>query len=414
MKYTTKQIWDQLLERVNDTYDIFKAFFGEAYVDLQREGLPYTYENQKDNISKYIANTGVAKVVGEDEVYGLIYDLSEEALEEVEEHYANSKYNIFVWWDKVTVTNENDKSITIQDLYAKVPITMNGTIPFESIGFRLNRATYPEIQFRSDYMHSHIQNIPKSAFSTFMQPCLGRGPIIQTIMTLKNDYDEAMWMLFCEELSRYVTVESLEGVPWKKLESVGARVSDTTYYAHMIWKRPDILCSNSCHVTILREHLKDFIKYYLENGHLSISYQYGYYTMGTPYFDYIIDISNAFINFYNSYLNTFFPDPHTLFERGLIKERIIDNGKFYASAYNSDFYSGILDIYQDKYVLTFKGKRICTKILPQEKNEDDDVHTSIILDNEFAVYILSKILHVINYRYGKQKDSASHARAIYL
>lgn len=413
MQYTIKQVWDHLHEKVKDTYDIFKSFFGEEHVDLQPYSASCTFENNKDSLRLYMSIGKDTKVIRKDEKYGSVYDISEETLEDIEERYAYLTYNIFIWWDKVTVTNENDKSIDIQDLYAKVQINMNGTIPFENLGFRLNRATYSEIQFRSDYMHSHIQNIPKAGFSTFMLPCLGSGPIIQTIMTLKDGYDEAMWMLFCEELSRYVTVESLAGVPWKKIESIGARIPDRTYYVHTIWKRPNILCGNSCHVTILMEHLKDFIKYYLENGHLSISYQYGYYTIGTPYFDYIIDISNAFINFYNSYLNTFFPDPHTLFAMSLIKKRVITNGKFYTSAYNSDFYSGNLDIYQDKYVLTFKGKRILTKILPQEKN-DDDVHASIILDNEFALYILSKILHVINYRYGKQKDSASHARAIYL
>ena len=40
--------------------------------------------------------------------------------------------------------------------------------------------------------------------------------------TLIEEYgfDETKWMLFCHELSLYVTVESLEGVPYNHLENV--------------------------------------------------------------------------------------------------------------------------------------------------------------------------------------------------
>ena len=173
---------------------------------------------------------------------------------------------------------------------------------------------------------------------------------------------------------------------------------------------------NSHLVEELKKHLKEFIKYYLEKGHLSISYQYGYYTVGTPYYEYIIDISNAFIDFYNSYLNRFIPHISNLFATGLLNKAIVDNGKFYTSSYSSGFYSGNIEMYQNQYVLTFKGKKILTKIITQEGYEE---YTSTILDSDFAIYLLKKILTVINYRYknehtGKQKESFSHSRAIYL
>lgn len=414
MQYTIKQVWDHLHEKVKDTYDIFKSFFGEEHVDLQPYSASFTFESNKDSLRLYMS-IGKAKVIRKDEKYGSVYDISEETLKDIEERYANQIYNIFIWWDKVTVTNEHDKSVVIQDLYAKVQINMNGTIPLENAGFLLNRATYSEIQFRAGYLHSHINGIPRSNFSFFNAPCLGRGPIVQTILTLKNEYDEAMWMLFCEELSKYVTVESLSGGPWRKLESIGVRTVDHRYDGYMLRTVYPFISSHLEGVE-LKKHLKGFIKYYLENGHLSISYQYGYYTVGTPYYDYIIDISNAFIDFYNSYLNRFIPHISTLFEIGLLNKALVDNGKFYTPSYNNGFYSGDIEMYQNKYVLTFKGKEILTKIIPQESDEE---YTSTILDSDFAVYLLKKILTVINYRYKnehtrKQKESFSHSRTIYL
>lgn len=415
MQYTIKQVWDHLHEKVKDTYDIFKSFFGEEHVDLQPYSAFCTFENNKDSLRLYMAIGKDTKVVRKDEKYGSVYDISEETLKDIEERYAHQIYNIFIWWDKVTVTNENDKSVVIQDLYAKVQINMNGTIPLESVGFLLNRATYSEMQFRSDYLHSHINGISKSDFSFFNAPCLGRGPIVQTILTLKNEYDEAIWMLFCEELSKYVTVESLTGGPWRKLESIGVRIVDNRYKGYMLGTVHQFF-NSSLGTEELKKHLKEFIKYYLENGHLSISYQYGYYTVGTPYYDYIIDISNAFIDFYNSYLNRFIPHITDLFTTGLLNKAFVDNGKFYTTSYNGRFYSGDIEMYQNKYVLTFKGEKILTKIIPKEGGEE---YTSTILDSNFATYLLKKILTVINYRYknehtGEQKESFSHSGAIYL
>lgn len=57
---------------------------------------------------------------------------------------------ILVWFPQVRVTNEYNKSVDIQDLYAKVIINTEGQL----IGkFYLNRATYPLSHMRVGYMH---------------------------------------------------------------------------------------------------------------------------------------------------------------------------------------------------------------------------------------------------------------------
>lgn len=57
---------------------------------------------------------------------------------------------ILVWFPQVKVTNEHNKSVDIQDLYAKVKINTEGQL----IGkFYLNRATYPVEHMMAEYMH---------------------------------------------------------------------------------------------------------------------------------------------------------------------------------------------------------------------------------------------------------------------
>lgn len=434
MEYTTKQIWDYLQRKVNTTYEIFKAFFGEERVDLQPTSMINTYERQKVIIERYILTQSIEEdnnsdnsenfIVGKDEDGDTIYNISESTLERLDERYAKTQYSIYVWWDKVKVTNEFDKFVFIQDLYAKIPLTFEGTIPYESVGFYLNRATYPEIQFRSNYMHSHIPAIPRTNFSSFESPCLGRGPIINTIMTLKSNYDETIWMLFCQELDTYVTVESIAGGPWHKLESIGAMTLNRTLgYGYTIYLSEVLQNPADVIIVKIKRHLKDFIKYYLEKGHLSICYQYGQYTVGTPYYDFMVDISNAFIEFYNCTLSKNFYSWEMLLERNILKKVIIKNGNFYISRPSSSFFSGNIQQYQNKFVLTFKGKGIFTKILPQDKEEEDN--NSLIIEHNLAMFLLDHILKVINYRYknkhanehtekGGEDSSTAHTRVFYL
>ena len=67
-----------------------------------------------------------------------------------------------------------------------------------------------------------MYEIPKDDFTRFKSPCTGSGPINSTLATLATDYDEGIWQLFCLELDRYVRVESIEGVPYHRLESISA------------------------------------------------------------------------------------------------------------------------------------------------------------------------------------------------
>lgn len=408
MQYTINQLYKHLNQKVYNVYEVFKNFFNEENVDLQTQIAQSRLEVRTKD---FLTTKGIVLDSNEDTKY----ELSDTIISELEEDVSNLIVSIFVWWKEVTVTNENNKSVNIQDLYAKIEVQLDGRIPYESVGFYLNRATYTKDQFLSDYMHSHIQHIPKEDFRYLMPPCLGKGPIKNTIATLKNSYDEIEWMLFCQELSMYVTVESLQGIPWKRLEEIG---SNNLLLSHTEYNGTSSIQSYRSFIT--NDTLKDFIKYYIQHGHLVISYKNGHFTYGMPYFDYILDISNSFIDFYNKKFSKHYKDPSLFYNSGFLVTVKVSNHTFYRITNNFNCDPYLLDSYKGKYVLKFKGKDIYLKII--EKGNDEEILTTIVA-HSFAMYILYSILKVINYRYTNKygteyksikRSSASCKRVLYL
>lgn len=398
MKYTVNQLYQHLYERPLNIYEIFKGFFGEDFVDIQTCQGRELSSFKEYLFAKICDESSITKGTAEED-YNLSFDVTKEQLVELENIVKDKRFIIYVWWPRVTVTNEYGKSVNIQDLYAKVEIQGDGTIPYECNGFRLNRATYTRKQFISNYMHSHINVIPKNNFTDFQIPCLGTGPIISTIGTLKNDYDEVTWMLFCQELSMYVTVESISGGPYRRMENIGNVSLHTIYtgYNFNYAGKTDFLCQ------FTNDDLKKFIQYYLKHGHLSLGYKNNVFTWSMPYYEYIIDISNSFIDFYNKYYSTTAQNLSNCFNTDLLKQVIVADGKFYNEGEYNSFDINNLSGYQNKLVLVFKGKEICTTIINNKQSSESTLTT--IINNNVAMFILQKILRTINFRYKNEHNN---------
>lgn len=395
MKFTVNQLYQYLFEKPLNIYDIFKGFFGEDFVDMQ----PEDSSSIKEFLFAKICDEASVTKGGTEEGFNITFEVSTKQLKGLECTLENRRFLIYVWWPHVTVTNEYDKSVNIQDLYAEIEIQNDGTIPYEYHGFKLNRATYTREQFLSNYLHSHISSIPKNNFTEFQRPCLGGGPIRSTIGTLKNDYDEATWMLFCQELSMYVTVESISGGPYHRMETIGKKSQISSYRNYDF----SLVNKNEFLSLFTNDNLKEFIQYYLKYGHLSLGYINNTFTWGMPYYEYIIDISNSFIDFYNKFYSTTTQNLNHCFTTGLLKQVVVANGKFYNESENSDFNISNLDSYQGKRVLTFKGKEICTTIINNKQGSESTLTT--VISSRLAMYILQKILRTINFRYKNEYNN---------
>ena len=403
MQYTISQLRQVLYENVYNVYEIFQNFFGERFTDLQ--GV-----SEDADLKLELENHSSVRRISSD-----CYEIPDSALRAVKRAYSSIKPVIMVWWPRVTVTNENDRSVVIYDLYARIEVTMEGRIPYENRGFELNRTTFPEIQFSSGYLHSHIPHF--SGIPHFANPCLGSGPINNTILDLKNGYEETVWMLFCQELALYVTVESLKGGPYFSMESIGSSYEAHDYRGYSIQPvKLDVLCHyrmSAVTKQAFRKMVRDFTAYYLRNGHLSIGYKDGEFIQGMPYFDYMIDISNSFIDFYNS-TPVYHFSVNDLYEFKILHKVLAANGKFYCLNDNSVHdYSA----FEGSDMFRFKGEM---KHLHIETDEQFHREETILLRQELAMLILHNIIKVINYRYtneynkqlGSTESTASSGKTV--
>ena len=405
-----EETYNSLMDKPLRVLGIFNDFFGEDKVDMQGYWSLDKFKSwiNIEPLSTYIPDGNTVSMSRNDwSMYKTcaITDLPEDQVEKVvnvltdnrvKERIGNAKFNgifILVHFPHVRVTNEYDRFVDINHLWAKVKVMYDGTL---NGAFTLNRSEYTLLHFKSGYMHSHVSSIPTGDFTQFQPPCTGSGPINNTISTLNRDYDGDMWNMFCLELSKYVTVESVAGRPYNYLEKL-----DTNDMEAGIDRFITYLTLNYYGSGITSDKFKEFVRYFINSKKLKFNYVNGSYSIGMSFIEFIVLISNEFIKWYNDQFNkekltAKFAD---LKRHGILRECIIDNGKIYydRGRNNVNNYAQ----YIGRKVCMFKGREITVDITDITEVGNDN--KSIILDIEAALYILTTILKVLNYRYGRNK-----------
>lgn len=405
-----EELYNSLMDKPLRVLGIFNDFFGEDKVDMQGYWSLDKFKSWMniEPLSTYIPSSGIVRMNSNDwSMYKAcaITDLPENQVEKVvnaltnttvKERIGYAKFNgifILVHFPHVRVTNEHDRFVDINHLWAKMRVMYNGTL---NGGFTLNRSEYTLLHFRSRYMHSHISSIPTNDFTQFQNPCTGSGPINGTISVLNRDYDEDMWNMFCLELSKYVTVESVAGTPYHYLERLGTDGMEAG-----MDRFTTCLSPNHYRGAITHDKFKEFVRYFINSKKLKFNYVNGSYSIGMSFIEFIVLISNEFIKWYNDQFNkeeltAKFAD---LKRQNILGECIIDNGKIYYNGGRNNVNNYAQ--YIGKKVCVFKGREVAVDItdVAEVRNENK----SIILNIQTALYILTTILKVLNYRYGRNK-----------
>ena len=254
-------------------------------------------------------------------------------------------YDLLVYWDKVTVKNENDETIEITDLYAKITLS-NSHLLLESP--KLMRTSFSQQQWDAGYIHSHV----RTGNYSWANPCLGRGALRSTITTLRSregDYD--MWALFALELDRYVHIESLKGGPHIKMSAVidDSEELTTDYMFDAIYDSSDSLLCKAYETFIMgMPALK------LSVSDLNIRPAYSYV-------EFNVMVTNTLIDFYNRY-------GYYSWVRGvLVSGRVVDAAHI-AYKTNRKYDSRTFDPKSPQYLLTFKGESKYLNVFGAEKN----------------------------------------------
>ena len=302
---------------------------------------------------------------------------------------------LYIRFPKVTVTNEDDKSVDIDELYVLVIINGDGTLRYK---FSMVRSSYPMIQWLSGYSHSHLPALYISEVPHFNYPCLGDGPIGLTQKSLKFEFNIDMWGLFAFELEKYVAQESLIGGPYIKLESIGRSNKATEIK----------LCYKDTLETV-RDNidLKDFLRSYCNHTNLNVSYKEGQYDLGITDINFVISLSDYFIKWYNNKVaeGIYYTTLNRLIDNNILNKVIIDGNKVYSDSIikninNTQSLEGAhLTMSEDSDKdFIFKGKPV-TLHIDGNLNLKSKNYT-LLLNTGICSYMLTKILEVINNKYG--------------
>lgn len=412
----------QSYNKVYDVYEVFKDFFDEERVDLV--GVDYTEIVNRLRNRRYSDFTTKARIItnpiftscSEHEQSIIKALLAEDALStfvcsditvfkylfpfisaNIGEVINGTEAQILVHFPEVRVSNEYDKFVDIKELYARVRVSNNGTI----VGtFGLLRADYPLSHIYADYAHSHIPGITLSE-NGFKSPCLGNGPISSTISSLVRECDLNFWMLFCRELDTYVTVESLAGGPYRRMENItGTRklklVPNNISNSN--------LCKNLAYFYNAEFHLemKNFIKHILKTNAIKFGFSNNSYILAMGFKDFIISMSNCFIDYVNNHMNRtdYNIEVFTVANmdrKGLLRPYIIKDGKIYSYTKVQHSSSTYLS-YTGNKVLTFKGKDV--KLNIYDDTEPAGENTVYLLDFKLCESILFKMITYLNIIYG--------------
>lgn len=280
-----------------------------------------------------------------------------------------------IYFPKVRISNERNESLIISELYVKFSICMDGTL---SEGPVLGRAAYTKAERTKNYMHSHVRFISTNEDDMFVVPCLGSGPIRDTICTLTHSSDSDIWMLFCVELQKFVETESIEGGPYHYLREVASiRPRELSY------------TSLGIHHTIALK-IEPFIPYLVRHIKLPIVYRDNCFQLGMPFRDYVLMLSNIFIQWSNSRNDS---------NRGNIDTNMLLYNVMYMNKglyIEGDENIRVEDNIRGKRLCIFKGRPVLVKIVGGYPTDANVKYVTIVSPN-IASYILNKILATINY-----------------
>lgn len=345
---------ENIPETVNNIYQVFKDYFKEENVDLQKN--------------------------------------------------SEFDYQILIYWKELTITNEFDDHINIQGLYCKINIGPNGK--FLNHRPLFIRDSYTEYQFKSRYIHSHIPRIYNDSYKFWQDSCLGTGPIVNTIDKLQNYPNEfknpMTWTLFCFELDKYVRVESVSGGPYYKMKditpyNVRTKPISIRYYNNIRYHVPGNISD-----TLKKEIETKFSKYIINNNILKFTYKQGNYVIGMSKKDLIISISNAFLAWIKECGKIERIKSDFIIER-LIRNAKVINNKLYEITDESNNVK-INEINNQNLNFKFKNQDVKLHIT-NITNIDESENSNVKILNTYVIgRIIFKLLYFINCNYGNKTN----------
>lgn len=290
--------------------------------------------------------------------------------------------NSFPFWDIIikfpheVVTNEYGNKTDIYDFFVKVSIKYNGVFSnIEAI-----KSTFTEFQFYSGYVHSHCPSLVRDeeGIKQWKSMCFGSGPIGSTVRDLyRQDCEESRWIAFAAELRQWVRTESTDGGPYFRMEHI------TNKYTEIFKDSPYILPKN-----IRKSLWIPLMKSYIRAKRFKVGFIGGKYCLGTTFTEWLKDFSE-YAKVWSERTGRHISFIDTL----VVNNRICQISSDYNPRQRDAELIG-------KTVLKFKGENIPLKVIEGEQAE----HLNL-LNHRIGLYIVKRLLSIINYNYGVENTA---------
>ncbi len=296
-----------------------------------------------------------------------------------------------VYYPEIVITNSAKKTHVITDLYVKFSFDYFGKL-YHS--FKINRGSYSDQEWYSNYKHSHTNGFFPEAIYSFSTPCLGGGPINSTIAVLQNatleTFSELEIVQFLILIDDFLKWESLEGVPYKYIRDIGKagnyNISPNRSPTELMHYERRVL-EHIVKETNFLEHVKE---------HVSLIPTV---KDGTPKYSILFDeweLQKILFSYYQETINLF--------------GDILTNLLMYKDSLNRVYYkrrtaanSRPIERYEGQTLFNFKGRDVKLKI---HKTITKEVEVSCI-NPEILYYLINRLEMLINLNNAENNFSKS-------
>lgn len=205
-----------------------------------------------------------------EEIYNIAVDVfGEDRVDLIKED--ERLFNLTIFFPEITIKNSEGYEHTIKDLYFKFKIRItldDSSSTYSRIEVYGRRLSVSDREYSSDYGHSHLNGRSIFNFSSF---CLGSSDFGLIMQSMRLSITAEDWLLLFFSLENYVSWESLEGGPYRKMKDIkiDRNVNLDRYKSEaisLINKLPDTcLTFNDGKVELINDHPSLFEYYNLNS-----------------------------------------------------------------------------------------------------------------------------------------------------
>lgn len=430
-------------ENIGKIYKVFQDYYGEQRVDLQfshkyndAEELELVKENTKEAHAKLLAkyvwrncsprhlsyipnlsrgyydyytfnNWDSSKLVNE--YFENLVTLDKADITRKLNAFFNNNpmFVIIVHFPHVVIENEDGRKHEANNFYIKIPLTKDAKF---CGNFLVKRTTFTKNELQIGYMHSHCPSSTCDPDRDWTTSCLGSGPIIRTESRLSSVCDLDVWMLFCNELERYISVESLSGGPYIRMSQIPGNTNEGSLLGYNNVKQMNIPLNKEnfrgMNSTVYNTYFHPFIREYASSFNLPFRRLDGQIKPGFTYDEFLINISQAFITYINN-LSRISNDSLSMIKETVLVEAAMVN----ESIHLINRRQGSRDAWRSyvpkigHVIGIFHGEPLTFQIEDNIPLVEEN-HAFRIMHPRWAGPILQLIIDLLNIEYGREVNSS--------